>query len=164
MFCSWVALNFKSSEFSQLDRWLPMVFLPWAPLSVFSPEKPIEAVDESTKRLPRASSKSVLAAATNQKRDFKSGDSPSGAGGISTHFVKLSLILDLSRLFLSSFACIQKLCHYATDEIGGKYESSECWFSRRWINDEFQIGKMLRSDQFNQWCPRTFWSTDSPCR
>ena len=85
-------------------------------------------------------------------------------GGISTHFVKLSLILDLSRLFLSSFACIQKLCHYATDEIGGKYESSGCWFSRRWINDEFQIGKMLRSDQFNQWCPRTFWSTDSPCR
>lgn len=107
-----------------------MVFLPRAPLSLFSPEEPIEAVDESTKRLPRASTKSVLAASTNQKRDFKSGDSPSGAGGISTHFVKLSLILDLSRLFLSSFACIQKLCHYATDEIGKKYESSGCWFSR----------------------------------
>ena len=44
------------------------------------PQKPIEAVDESTKRLPRASSKSVLAAPTNQKRDFKSGDSPSAAG------------------------------------------------------------------------------------
>ena len=53
---------------------------PGLPSPCSPPQKPIEAVDESTKRLPRASTKSVLAAPTNQKRDFKSGDSPSAAG------------------------------------------------------------------------------------
>ena len=128
--CSWVASVFKSSEFSQLDRWLPMVFLPWALLSLplRNPLRPLTKVRKGCRVLaPKA---------CWQRPPTKSEISNLVIhhlllGGISTHFVKLSLILDLSRLFLSSFACIQKLCHYATDEIGGKYESSECWFSRR---------------------------------